>query len=111
MDLCVEDIISGCLICQSVRSNPPAAPLHPWPWATRIWQRAHIDFAETGEHNYLIVVDSHSKWLEVIPMKTITSEKTIDVLRTYSHLMEIVSDNGPQFVFHVFKIILKSKWY
>ena len=65
-------MISGCLICQSVRNNP----LHPWPWATRIWQRVHIDFAEKGEHNYLIVVDSHSKWLEVIPMQTTTSEKT-----------------------------------
>ena len=81
MDICIEEIISGCLICQSVRHNPPAAPLYPWPWAIRIWQRVHIDFAEKGELNYLIVVDSHSKWLEVIPMKTTTSEKTIYVLR------------------------------
>ena len=60
-----------------------------------------------GEHNYLIVVDSHSKWFEVIPMKTTTSEKTIDVLRKLfsSHGLceKIVSDNGPQFVPHVFK--------
>ena len=53
------------------------------------------------------MVDSHSKWLEVIPMKTTTYEKTIDVLRklfSYHGLCkEIVSDNGPQFVSHVFK--------
>ena len=44
------------------------------------------------------MVDSHSKWLEVIPMKTTTSEKTIDEL-----CEEIVSDNGLQFMSHVFK--------
>ena len=47
------------------------------------------------------MVDSQSKWLEVIPMKTTTSEKAIDVLRKLfsSHGLyeEIVSDNGPQF--------------
>ena len=77
MDICIEELISDCLICQSVRNNLPAAPLHPLPWATRIWQRVHIDFSEKGEQNYLIVVDSHSKWLEVIPMKTTTSGKQL----------------------------------
>ena len=62
MDICSEKMISGWLICQSVRNNLPAAPLHPWHWATRmalgythgiglhtwhwatrIWQRVHID--------------------------------------------------------------------
>ena len=99
-------MISGCLICQSVRNNPPAAPLHPWPWAALIWQRVYIEFAEKGEHNYLIVVDSHNKWLEVcvnIPLL----RKQIDVLRKLfsSHGLceEIVPDNGPQFMSHVFK--------
>ena len=59
MDICIEEMISCCLICQSVRNNPSAAPLHQWPWTTRIWQRVHIDFAEKGEQNYLIVVDSN----------------------------------------------------
>ena len=49
------------------------------------------------------MVDSHGNWLEVIPMKT----TTIDVLRKLfsSHGVcgEIASDNGPQFLSHVFK--------
>ena len=67
----------------------------------------HIDFAEKGEHTYLIVVDSHIKWLEVIRMKTTTSEKTIDVLSKLfsSHGLceEMVSDNRPQLMSYVFK--------
>ena len=100
MDICIEEMISGGLICQSARNNTPAAPLHPWPWVTPILQRFHIDFAEKSEHNYLIAVDSHSKWLEVIPMKTTTSEKTIDVVR------KLFSSHGlceEQLVSHVFK--------
>ena len=48
--------------------------------------------------NYLIIVDSHSKWLEVVPMMSTTASKTIDVLRGLfaSHGLpeEVVPDNS-----------------
>ena len=57
------------------------------------------DFFEKGKLNFLIVVDAFSKWLEVIPMSSMTSLKTIKVLRTLFALYlmpeEMVSDNGP----------------
>ena len=35
---------------------------------------------------FLVVVDAHSKWLKVIPMKSTTSSKTIEILRkNYMH--------------------------
>ena len=35
---------------------------------SRPWQRVHIDFAGPFRNkNFLIVVDAHSKWPEVIP--------------------------------------------
>ena len=50
--------------------------------------------------NFLIVVDAYSKWLEVTPMGSMTSLKTIEVLRSlfarYGIPEEVVSDNGPQ---------------
>lgn len=49
----------------------------------------------------MIVVDAHSKWLEVIPMKSTTTEKTLEVLHNlfaaYGLPEQLVSDNGPQF--------------
>ena len=72
---------------------------------TRIWQRIHIDFAEKDGVNYLI--DSHSKWLEVVPTKSTTANKTIDVLKGLCAFRglpeEVVSENGPQFTAHEFK--------
>ena len=53
--------------------------LHPWPQATRAWERIHIDYAGPFMGlKFLVVVDAHTKWLEV----TISAAKTIEVLRT-----------------------------
>ena len=111
MDAAIESMVQKCAVCQSVKNTPAVAPLHPWPWPTRIWQRIHIDFAEKDGVNYLIVVDSHSKWLEVVPMRSTTANKTIDVLRglfAFRGLSEeVVSDNGPQFTAHEFKTFME----
>ena len=64
----------------AVRNAPQVAPLHLWQWPTRIWQRLHIDFAQKENHTFLVIIDSHSKWLEVFDMKSTTSEKTCEVL-------------------------------
>lgn len=59
----------------------------------------------------LVVVDSHSKWLEVLPMSSTTAGATIDAIRMlfarYGLPLEIVSDNGPQFRAEEFKEFLR----
>ena len=102
MDEEIEREIKLCTVCQNVRSSPPSAPLIPWKWATRPFQRIHIDFCQKGSDYFLVVVDSHSKWIEVQHMTTITAGNTINELRLIfaQHGLpeEVVSDNGPQFV-------------
>ena len=55
---------------------------------------------------FLLVVDSHSKWLEVKIMPSTTSTATIEKLRDmfarYGIPDRLVSDNGPQFVSNEF---------
>ena len=50
---------------------------------------------------FLIVVDAHSKWQEVIQMSSITTSKTVEALQVlfakYGLPEQLVSDNGPQF--------------
>ena len=71
----------------------------------------HIDFAEKDDNNFLIGIDSYSKWLEVKHMTSTTSQRTIAVLRdlfsSYGLPEEVVSDNGPQFVSHDFTNFMK----
>ena len=78
VDKQIEEIVQKCEPCQSLRNRPAPSTLHPWTWPSRPWQRLHVDFAGPFmDRSYLIVVDAHSKWPEVIPMMTTTADKTI----------------------------------
>eukprot|EP00731_Ephydatia_muelleri_P001779 Em0001g1779a len=113
LDKELEDLVGGCLECQSHKHTPSVAPLHPWIWPTRPWRRIHVDFAGPFLNKmFLVVVDAHSKWPEVIPMSSTTAVKTIEAMRqlfgTYGIPEQVVSDNGPQFVADEFAIFLKQ---
>ena len=43
------------------------APLHPWQWPDKLWSHLHLDFVGPllGKM-YLVLVDAHSKWIEVV---------------------------------------------
>ena len=102
MDDEIERAVKLCTVCQNVRSSPPSVPLIPWKWPTRPFQRIHLDFCQKGSDHFLVVVDSHSKWLEVKHMSSTATERTVDELRLIfaQHGLpeEVVSDNGPQFI-------------
>ena len=88
--------------------NNGKAFLHSWEPALRAWQRVHIDFAGPFMgHMWLIAVDSYSKWLEVIQMKTTVSSATVSALLTifsrFGFPETLVSDIGPQFISSEFK--------
>jgi len=61
---------------------------------------------------FLVVVDAHSKWLEVIPMTTTTASRTIEELRklfaTHGLPEQLVSDNGPQFITDEFGVFMRN---
>ena len=97
--------------CQAVKSAPAPAPLHPWVWPDKPWKRVHLDFAGPFMGRmYLIAVDAHSKWPEVIEMTSTTAQKTITELRifaAYGLPEQVVTDNGPQFVADKFATFMK----
>ena len=114
IDQDIEDRVRFCEDCVNAQSTPKSVPLLFWPWATEPWQRIHVDFAEVKGQQFLIIVDSHSKWLEVFPMTTTTATATINVFRAvfarYGIPHEVVSDNGPQFVSEEYQTFLKMNW-
>ena len=61
---------------------------------------------------FLIVVDAHSKWPEVISMTTATASRTIEELRklfaTHGLPEQLVSDNGPQFIADEFGAFMRN---
>ena len=113
LDKDILSVVRGCVKCQLTRNKPPQAPLQPWDWPKLPWQRIHIDFAGPFMNRmFLIVVDSHSKWLEVEIMSSVTSEATTEKLREmfarFGIPMQLVSDNGSQFTSREFAEFTKA---
>ena len=113
LDKDLENRAHSCVTCQAVKNAPPAAPLHPWLWPAQPWQRIHVDFAGPfmGK-TYMLVVDAHSKWPEIIEMHSTTAQRTIAELRklfaAYGLPTQLVSDNGPQFIAEEFESFLQA---
>ena len=99
--------------CQFARNSPEQNLNHPWERPVRVGERVHIDFAgPVDKHMLLILVDSHSKWIEAIPMKSTTASDTIEVLEEIFACIglpeTLVSDNGPQFTSVEFTLFCKD---
>lgn len=61
---------------------------------------------------FLLLIDAHSKWPEIVEMPSTTASRTVDVLhQIFAHYgipEQIVSDNGPQFVSEEFSKFMKE---
>ena len=113
MDANIEEMVKRCSECQKNRAAPPVAPLHPWNWPTRPWARVHIDFAGPFLNSmFLILIDAHSKWIEVFQMTSTTSSAVIQRLQTvfaqFGLPETVVSDNAPNFVSTEFETFLSK---
>lgn len=86
---------------------------NPWPKTDRPWSRMHIDFA--GPLNgfyYLVVVDSYSKWPEILKCKKPIAEVTVkflpELFSCFGVVDCIVTDNATQFTSCEFKDFCQS---
>lgn len=110
----IEELVQNCSACQEVCNKPPSATLHPWSWPARPWQRVHIiDFARSFQESmFMLVVDAHSKWVEIFPLNSNTTEKTLQLLQnlfaSYGLPDQIVTNNGSQFTSSEFQRFTKA---
>jgi hypothetical protein len=102
MDKNIELKVKECHTCQINSKTETKGPLHSWDWPGRPWSRVHIDYAGPFMGKmFLVIIDAHSKWMDVYPTSTATSEATTELLRqsfaTNGLPDVIVSDNGSCF--------------
>ena len=99
IDADVEAKVKQCNQCQLRHPSPPVAPMHPWYWLELPWQRIHLDYAGPFMGKmFLIVIDAHSKWMEVEIVNSATAQTTIEHLRAmfarFGLPEVVVTDNG-----------------
>ena len=107
----IENITRQCISCQENAQLPKSATTAMWDWPSGPWKRLHIDYAGPVKGQmFLVVIDSHSKWLEVFPTTNATTETTISSLWKLFAVQgfpeHIVSDNGTQFTSFQFESFL-----
>ena len=110
----IESLVKSCTNCAETASNPTKVPLHQWDIPAKPWQRLHVDFAGPYRKKmWMLVVDAYSKWPEVVMMESTTAEATTKQLQqifsTHGLPLQIISDNGPQFVAETFQQFCMSR--
>lgn len=99
----IEQYVARCNVCSKLRPAPAHAPLSPWPYPKRPWERVHIDFLGPFYNKvYLIIVDAYSKWVEVYDVTSGYSSKVVidklcEVMARFGLFQCICSDNGSSF--------------
>ena len=112
IDCDIEAKVKGCSTCAVSGPDPPPTVLHPWEWPKKPWSRVHLDYAGPflGKM-FLLIVDSHSKWIDVHITSTSTTAVTIEKLQlTFSSLglpEILVTDNGSSFTSSEFTDFVK----
>ena len=113
LDEDITSISQRCGKCQSTRANVPNTPVHPWVWPSKPWERVHIDYCGPIDGwMFLIITDAHSKWMDIYPSRTSTSEVTVEHLRAsfaaWGLPKTLVSDNAQCFMSDTFQNFCRS---
>ena len=89
-------MVRQCEKCQEQQPEAIAAPLQPWKWPSSPCNRIHTDHAGPFLNStFLIIVDSHTKWVEIFQVLSRSSTVSIQCLQTtrFGLPQTIVSDN------------------
>lgn len=112
MDMDIENLVSNCVQCQSVRPEEKKVITHHWATPSEPFERVHADFAGPIHGQYLfILVDAYTKWPEVHVIPNITASTTIikcrEIFATFGIPLIFVSDSGTQFTSEEFQTFLR----
>ena len=107
----IETVVKECQMCPSVANEMPKSVVHPWSWPIKPMDRIPVDFFEYEKYQFLLFVDSYSKWMDVKLMRKTDTASTIKCLKHWFSIYglpnQLISDNGSQFTSQEFNEYMK----
>jgi transposase InsO family protein len=108
----IKQIADACEVCQQMKPKNVQEPLKQHADGDEPWQKIGLDFFQIADKYYLVAVDYYSNFIELDQLTTLTSTRTITLLKKhfsrYGIPRMIVSDGGPQFTSQEFDSFTKS---
>ncbi|XP_062521210.1 uncharacterized protein K02A2.6-like [Corticium candelabrum] len=108
IDADIQDTCHRCTACAEHQNKPAKAANHPWMLPEKPWSRVHVDHAiDFMGHNWLVVVDSYSKYPCIHPTSSTSTKSTTRLLEEdfahFGYPHALVSDNATSFTSQEFK--------
>ncbi|XP_055611719.1 uncharacterized protein K02A2.6-like isoform X1 [Uranotaenia lowii] len=109
----IEKFSRNCEICSKMAVVHGTNKTYEWIPTSRPFSRIHTDFFYFERHNFLLIIDSYSKWLEIYLMNY--GSDATKVLKKFSEFFSrfglpdvIVSDNGPPYNSQQFVLFMEK---
>ena len=110
----ISDAIERCSICVR-ESSHRQEPLIPSKLPDYPWQKIGTDLFYLKKSNYILIIDYFSRFIEVIKLKSTTSQSVIEALWSvfsrYGIPETVISDNGPQYSSNEFDTFSKYNFH
>ena len=108
----IKRFIDRCETCRRNRPTQREQPLRTVELPGRPWEKIAMDIFQYKRHDYLVIIDYYSRWIEIKQLTSLTSDCVITRLKavftTHGIPDVVVSDNGRQFVSDEFRKFAKS---
>jgi hypothetical protein len=103
----IRQMIERCITCRENRPTQQSEPLVATSLPGRPWEKIAADLLEIKRKHFIVIVDYYSRWIDIKPLPSTTSNAVIgrlkEVFATHGIPDELITDNGPQFVAEEFK--------
>ena len=101
MTLDIDSAIAICQSCNSTKAHQQKEPLLIHPVPDLPWSFVRADIFDWNGMQYLILVDSYSRWFEMNTLCDLCSKTVIKKMKSHFAVHRIqcklLTDNGPQF--------------
>ena len=97
----IEQYVRSCQTCARNMPSNQREPMISHEIPCLPWQKVASDLFTLNNNDYLVTVDYHSRFFEVVKLSSTTSKAVISKLKShfarYGIPSILISDNGPQY--------------